>query len=525
MRTPTLPTVHRLVSISVPILLFVTLAAWAFSSTVGSSPDDDFHLASIWCGLGLREGLCEESGNPATRLVPAALVDATCFIRDSAISGACWDPGREGLTEATWMNAIGLYPPVFYAAMSVFVGPDIQTSVLMMRLFNAALAVGFLTTVFFALPRQARPALIVSTLVATVPLGLFILASTNPSSWALVSAATVWICLYGAFTTVGRRRVVLCGLAVAGALLGAGARGDAAAFAVFAVAIAFTLGAGRGRALLLPGIAAAVIAVSSGVSYLTTGQGSLASTGLDLGESEPLASADHISNLLGIPGLWLGAFGTAPLGWLDTSLPALVPVLAFGAYCAALSIGIRAVSRRRGVALALTVLALWVAPFILLAQSGYFVASNLVQPRYILPLLIILLSLSALTARAEVEWSLPRVVVIGSALSIAASVSLHINIRRYTTGADQPSIDPGAAAEWWWPIAPSPMLVWVIGSLAFALVFALLALLQRAGSRSSELQRADADEPTAGSHPVDQSQPSRAAEGSPAPEDPASDSA
>ena len=79
MKTPTLQTLNRVVAVCIPVLLFLTLVAWAYASTVGSSPDDNFHLPSIWCGLGLREGLCEESGDPATRLVPSALLDATCY--------------------------------------------------------------------------------------------------------------------------------------------------------------------------------------------------------------------------------------------------------------------------------------------------------------------------------------------------------------------------------------------------------------------------------------------------------------
>lgn len=513
-------TVYRIVSVSVPLLLFTTLAAWAFASAVGASPDDDFHLASIWCGLGLREGLCEDSGDPTTRLVPAALIDATCYIRDSAISGACWDPTLAGLGEATWLNTAALYPPVFYAAMSVFASADIQSSVLLMRLSNAALAVGFVTAVFFALPRHTRPALLVSLLATIVPLGIFIFSSTNPSSWALISAATVWICLYGALMTTGRRQVVLCVLTVAGTFLGAGARADSAIYAVFGVCIALLLGAQRGQSLVRPIITSGFVAITSVLFFVSATQGASVSSGLGI-ESEPLTAADHISNVLGIPGLWLGVFGGAPLGWLDTSMPYLVPVLAFGSFCAALAVGIRVVERRRVAALLIAAAALWVTPFILLAQSDLHVADNLIQPRYVLPLMVILLGIAALAPRPELGWSVPRVVAIGAALSIAASLSLHINIRRYTTGADEPAVDPGSNAEWWWVGAPSPLFVWVSGSVAFALVFVLLAVLQHLSLRSAAIPLRNGDE--SAQDPV--RQPSMAAEGSPAPRDPASDSA
>ena len=36
----------------VPLLAILALACWALASPVGSSPDDNFHLASIWCAGG-----------------------------------------------------------------------------------------------------------------------------------------------------------------------------------------------------------------------------------------------------------------------------------------------------------------------------------------------------------------------------------------------------------------------------------------------------------------------------------------
>ena len=57
--------------VSVAILsAILTLSGWALSSPIGSSPDDDFHLPSIWCGQGFRDGLCEEDVNPDLVQVP-----------------------------------------------------------------------------------------------------------------------------------------------------------------------------------------------------------------------------------------------------------------------------------------------------------------------------------------------------------------------------------------------------------------------------------------------------------------------
>ncbi|QIG38317.1 DUF2142 domain-containing protein [Microbacterium sp. 4R-513] len=464
-------------AIAVPVLIFVTLAAWAFASPVGSTPDDNFHLASIWCGLGDRPGICEESGNPETRLVPSPIINAPCYAYHPEASADCWHPEQPGLSEASWMNANGLYPPLFYATMSVFVGPDVVASVVTMRLFNAALAVGMLTGLFFALPRRARPALVISALASAVPLGLFIIPSTNPSSWAILASMTIWVALYGAFTTTGRRQIVLGAIAVLGAVIGAGARADAAAFAVFAVAIAAILGARRRRPLLVPLASAALVVIVSIAFFLTSGQSDVVSSGLP-NENPPLSLTQQLANIVGIPILWLDAFGGSGLGWLDTAVPAVVTVLGFGAFCGAIFVGIHRVGLRRAIALTLAFAALWLVPFVLFNQSHASVGS-IVQSRYLLPLMIILVGVASLAPRILHSWRGTRMLVAGAALSLAMAVALHYNIRRYTVGADSNAVDPGRDAEWWWATAPSPLAIWVIGSLAFAAVFVVLWFVLR----------------------------------------------
>jgi hypothetical protein len=461
-------------AIAIPALLFISLIAWAFASPVASSPDDDFHLPSIWCGLGERPGLCEDSGDPATRLVPVALINAPCHAFHSDITAECWAPGATDLHEAQRVNTEPLYPPIFYAAMSVFAGQDFQTSVLLMRSANALLAVAMLTGVFWALPRSLRPALVISAVAASVPLGLFIVASTNPSSWAYISAATVWISLYAAFSTEGRRQWTLAGLAAAGALVGAGARADAAAYAVLGVILACVLGLRRGVRLLAPAVSATVIVLLSAGLYLGAGQSRSAVSGLPT-DNPPLSLADHIGNFVGVPGLWTGALGGWPLGWIDTDMPAIVMTFCSAVFAGAVFIGLRRIAPRRAVAVALAFAAAWLVPFILLAQSHAIVGS-IVQPRYVLPLLVILLGVVSCAPAIEWWWRGPRVLVAVAALAVAQAIALLATERRYTVGTDDSPQKMLTAPEWWWVGAPAPVLVWAIGSLAFAGALVLLAV-------------------------------------------------
>lgn len=466
-----------LFAITVPLLAFIALVSWSFSSAVGASPDDDFHLPSIWCGLGERPGLCElpDGADPETetmRLVPSPIMDATCYAFNADESAACWHEETRGMALAGRANIDGLYPPLFYATMASFASKDVSASVIAIRIVNSAFAVALITLVFFALPQRLRPGLLISVIATSVPLGLFLFASTNPSSWAILSAAIVWVCTYGTFITQGRRRWVLVALALFGTVVGAGARADAAVFAVFGIGLGALLGLRHVREQIIAVGGVIVNTVLSIGFYLAAGQSKATLTGLD-GDTPPLSIAQHINNFLGVPGLWVGALGNWGLGWLDTILPPAVWVLTTAVFAGGLFVGIRDASIRRTIAVAAAAAAIWVVPFVMLALSRAVVGTQ-VQPRYILPLMVILLGVGTVGATTEHVWRGHHIAAGGLALTVAATISLQFNFRRYTTGLDVDQIDPGAGAEWWWGTAPSPLALWVIGSVAFAGMLALL---------------------------------------------------
>lgn len=480
----------------VPLMLLLALGAWSFASPVGSSPDDDFHLPSIWCGLGERGGLCEDSGNPATRLVPAPLASASCYAFLPDDSGACWNPDAPGLFDAERVNTGPLYPPVFYAAMSVFASPDIPASVVTMRLANSTLAVGLLTAVFWVLPRRLRPALVLSALGSAVPLGVFVYASTNPSAWAMLAAATVWICVYGATQTTGRRRLVLAVLAVVGTVIGAGARADAGAFAIFGAGLGLILGVQGVRRSLLPLLTTVAVGIIGVAFYLSAGQSGSLVSGLP-SDNPPLTRAQLIDNAFNVPSLWTGALGGWGLGWLDTPLPSTVVVVGTVVAGAIAIVGLRRPSRRQAVAAFLALIALWAVPFILLAQSRAVVGTQ-VQPRYILPLIVILLGVASVSVGVENAWTRSRRLIVAVGLTVAFALAIYTNVRRYTTGLDGTALDPGTFAEWWWPVAPSPLTVVLVGSSAFAV--ALLALTMLPAARESDDSETDGAEASSRAH-------------------------
>jgi len=61
------------------------------------------------------------------------------------------------------------------------------------------------------------------------------------------------------------------------------------------------------------------------------------------------------------------------------------------------------------------------------------------------------------------------------ALSVANSLALHYNLRRYVTGAEVNGLNLDANREWWWDVPVGPQAVWIMGSLAFAALLVILA--------------------------------------------------
>ncbi|MCU1524500.1 MAG: hypothetical protein JWO18_1394 [Microbacteriaceae bacterium] len=486
------------------ILALVTLVAWGIASPVGASPDDDFHLASIWCGAGIRAGLCEAAAQSDERIVPKALESqAICYVghpeRSAACQGASYGTHPTSVEATSRGNFDGTYPPVFYAVMSIFAGPNVEISVLLMRVANSVLFVGLATALFLLLPHRRRPLLVGALAISLVPLGMFLIPSTNPSSWAILSACIVWLSLLGYFETAGRRKIGLAMLAVVGTVMGAGARADSAVYVGIAAACALVLTFRMRRRYLLSAILPVGLAIAAFVFYTASGQALASSSGLPGSDGTHDAIGFHLglalSNLVNVPGLWVGVFGSWSLGWFDTKLPDAVWVGGFASFIAITIVGLRSRFRRKGIAVLIVSAALLLFPTAILAASGA-AAGSYVQPRYLLPLIVIFAGVALVNGRiGDLTFSRTHLWVVAAILSISNSLSLYATIRRYVTGTDGRNLSLDSDVQWWWSIPISPMVLWAIGSLTFAAALALIARsADRAISSSDALLRASIPE-------------------------------
>ncbi|MCU1542248.1 MAG: hypothetical protein JWM50_113 [Microbacteriaceae bacterium] len=476
--------------IAIPLLAFIALVCWGFASPIGSSPDDGFHLASAWCGGGL-DAECKQGASDAERSVSVDLVEApSCYAFQAEQSADCQRDGfgddvSKNLDSTTTGNFEDLYPPVYYFVMSPFAGDNLQVSALTMRMINSLLFVGVVTALFWLLPVSRRPTLLVAMVVCVVPLGMFLIPSNNPSSWAILSAGTFWIALLGFFETHGRRRVALGGIAALTAVIGAGARADSALYVLLSIAVVFILTVRLNVRFLLLCLLPLAIAVIAVVLFLSSQQVASASTGLEPNLVKPEYSQYTLTvgNLLQIPDLWAGVFGTWSLGWLDTEMPAVVWFSGICVFGAIVLLGFgsnrTAVDRRKVLAGVLVLVMLLAIPAVILYRSEIIVGFS-VQPRYVFPMIILLAGVALLRSRGDaLRLSTVQLVLLAGAVSIANAAALHTNLRRYVTGIDGTWGNLDLGIEWWWNIAVSPMWMWAIGSLSFAVVLFWLGHLSR----------------------------------------------
>ncbi|MFT0846437.1 DUF2142 domain-containing protein [Actinomycetaceae bacterium L2_0104] len=472
--------------LTVPALLLIALVSWAVSSPVSSSPDDDYHQTSIWCALGDRPGLCESASDSDMKLVPRSLVESRCYARDPNQDAGCilesMGSGGSTLVETARGNFgenAGSYPPVYYAAMAPFASADMGNSVLLIRTVNALLFVLITSALYALLPRGRRQTAVLTLAATLIPLGVFLIGSINPSAWAILSAATLCFALIGYYETTGARKAGLGALAALSTLMGAGARSDSAIYCILAIVAVGILHAKKERQFWLSSILPLVLIVFSAFIFLSSGQSdAIAGTQTD----RPGGISLLLNNLFEVPALWAGVFGTnSPisvwgLGWLDTPMPAVTWMSAIVVFGAVIFAGLKSTSGRKLLVVAGGFAVLVLMP-LYMHQVGRLPIGTDVQPRYILPLIIIF---TAFVLLRVTPGPLPvtrlQLTVGAVALAIANSAALFFNLRRYIFGANSPALNLNDGGSWWWgsPV-PSPMTIWIVGSLTFAAALVLLA--------------------------------------------------
>ena len=526
---------RRLASLALVGSFLLGLAAWGLASPVGSSPDEDFHIANIYCVADksacrsddvvwpwgvpwwtpdpanrqdrvyapMRAAYPDLWQYPTLRELPCYVLNGTTdYAPNAAVPADCLNLEDPADNTPASVDDLSYYPGAFYQVMSLFTGDTIRTSVVTVRLVNVAIAI----LVAFGSMRLSRPEhrrpLETAWLVSSVPMGLFLVASVNPSAWAIIGTAAMIGPAIALLTTTWDRRGSGGRLAFVAlsALMAAGARSEGIFHVAVATLVVLVLAA-RPPAQLAPRLALAAGAVGLVVTLALVVWGSDKLRGvLERGADGILADEDTQAasfwdTLLAAPGLYAQAF-SPPLGWLEIGMPAAVGVLASAAFWGACFFGLSVFYRRKMLAIALLTSVMVVIPALVLLNGRYL------QARYFLPLVYVfaIVMLTTPAGRRLPDLSRAQKGALVLALSIANSLALlHVTVR-YVSGLTMGATNPRAFAahpvpDWWWDDWISPFANWVLGSVAFAVGCYLL--LCRAGIVDPERQVA----PASGSPP------------------------
>ncbi|EJF37346.1 membrane protein, PF09913 family [Schaalia georgiae F0490] len=486
-RAPSRPARALLVA-ALAVSALIAGLGWVFASSPGSAPDDDYHLVSTWCPRPIASSGCETTtiDGDVYVMAPVTTSHAQCEAFSPDKSHACIDDYSDSMMFPSYRYNDGAYPYGFYQFHHLLAGDSVEASAWHMRVVNVLIALALLGGVCALAPASMRQGLFLAITLAWIPMGAYFIASNNPSSWAITGVFAYGAGLFGALRSDGRRRWALLGIALVGALLCFGSRGDAA-FYVFVVSLGVLIAVGRRDRIVE--IAGASVLSAIGV-WLMAGGGqasTIASSSATVSLSERLAVA--ISNIRYLPEYFAGFAGlySGP-GWRDTPLPGACVVLGLMLLGVGVLIGGHAMTWRKAASVVVVLGAMAGIP-ILIATPPTFPNLGGYHSRYALPLLGVWLLLWLAIGRGQQRFSRTHLVLFVVATGVVNASALHTTIARYTNGLIHDALTGWLApanlnrkVEWWWAGMPlSPMALWALASAAYVAAVVIALRLLAAG--------------------------------------------
>jgi Predicted membrane protein (DUF2142) len=500
--------------------LLLGLTAWALATPVGSAPDEDLHIANIYCISDRSTCRSDDFAWPGVptwdprdsdyvlearniypdlwnygqpRKLPCYVLNGeNWYAPNASLSAECLNTEDPTDNTPATLDDLGYYPSGYYRVMSLFIGDTIRKSVVSWRFLNIAVAL-LMAFGSLRLSRQEhRRPLGTAWVISSVPFGLFLLTSVNPSAWAIIgTAALIGPALALLSSPWGRRGSLgrLAFVTLAG-LMAVGSRSEGIFHVAVASLVVLVLAA-RPPARLAPKVALAV-----GVAVLATALVVVVSRsdklrgvverGVDsLQADDATKAASFWDTLLATPGLYAQAF-SPPLGWLEITMPAAVGLLAGAAFWGVCFLGLAVFYRRKLLALALLTAVMVVVPAAVMLNGRYL------QGRYFLPMVYVfaIAMLCTPAGRLLPDLSKAQKGALVLTLGIANSLALLQVTVRYVSGLTMGATNPRAFAahpvpDWWWDYWLSPFANWLVGSVAFGLGCYLL--LRRPGPLYREL--------------------------------------
>lgn len=397
--------------------------------------------------------------------------------------GACQEDIFEKpvtLVESERGNFNNKYPILYYKSVSFFANDEVVKSTLLIRGLNLSLFLAITLIFLFKLPRNLFLGFQRVVLFSLVPLGLFFIPSINPTSWTITGVLTTFFAVAGYLHQSNKisRKILFIFLAFIGLFLSAGSRADGSIYALVAIACALVLFGGFTKKKLLQIFTPILIFIgglffllSFNPSIFTPGTKSLSLTEIEAGLTERSFFQVFFQNLIDLPEVWLGLFGSFGLGWLDTPLPATISLVVMSLTVATIFQVLPKINRIESLVISFVFLGLILVPLVHLQLRLAFIGESF-QSRYIFPLFILLLSvLFSVRPDSLLYASRKQTFVVWIGLTTAQSLALLMELSRYVNPAG--GIVPvfsSSKSNWWWDISIEPSVFWILGSLSFSIL-------------------------------------------------------
>ncbi len=465
-------------------MLWVTLLCWAVGSPMLSAPDQGYHLAHVWCANGVDQQYCISSnGSAAGRTVSYAVNGDYCYLTRVDKPVLC-GPNRSLNSPKNTLQSYYVgnsnYPNGFYSVMNLLVTQNTTLSVILMRIFNATLAVVLFIFQMILGSRKQRVAWLSAFIFTVIPLALFLIPSVNGSSWSIIGVTNAWMFLIIALTlpkNAKKQRRLAVLLWLASAFMCIASRYDSTIFFVitnaltfFAVKlISFKQNAKRTMSqLFLTSI------IGLGLLFSTKERLTFLKSNLSIRTTpfNPLGAnfgqwlTSWFMHFLAIP---QQALGSGRLGWEEIPLPTIVSIIGSGFVFSVLLFAALKISLTQVVVAGSATLLMFVT---VLRIANMELDLFNVSGRYVLPLVPFVVGTWVYFSHSEIqliEIKRFRDLAIIS-LSITQAISLYTLLERYVMGASGGLriLRLDGVNQWWWPsVVLGPNFIVVIGSLCF----------------------------------------------------------
>ena len=470
------------------LLLFITLAAWSMGSAVGSSPDEDYVLTSIWCGsrLNHREGNpphCRPDPDRYWGMILPILAGepSLCFQRlGEDYSAACQEEIYNQEISTDLLNR-GLYPSRYFDTLRNFVGADVEASVVKMRLFNSFLGAS-LVLLAVSLDRRRLSDAFITWLAVIAPVVTYFVASVNTSSWTLVGTTCFVYALIAALKNRGKPKIWIPAslLALFSVWFTNSSRYEGK-YVILLLGVAVLYSEFAPKNFKLSKKTALIGAAILPILYLIYSYFADVYGRVNIFDDPRVEVTEGVTttannlllqNFLNLPRFVIGFFGTWGLGWFEFQLTQTVWLFTLQAFLLTTIFALRKSQNFHRTIFA-ALFAIMCIAILYANQQTFSKVGNVIQPRYFLPFFLGLVIIAA--SNKTVRYPNSLVITVAILATISNSIALRDTIRRYTTGQDVfISKSLNNPIEWWWQFGPQPETVWLTGTLAFAALFAIL---------------------------------------------------